>query len=206
MTQIILVRHGETEWNESSGERLRGRANLDLCGLGIRQARATAARIREWQVDAVYSSPLQRAVATAMIITEGLELEVESLDTIIDVDYGRWQGLSLKDAERDNSEMYSLFLRSPHLVTFPDGESLGHVRTRVITAINIILPQAVGRTVVLVSHKVVCKVLLCVLLDLDDSHFWQMEQHPCGISQIDTCGGVPVLTLLNDTCHLRGVT
>ncbi len=205
MTRLIIIRHGQTAWNEGEGERLRGRADLELDETGLRQARATATRMALWRVTAVYSSPLKRAVTTAEILAESLRLKAQTLEGLIDIDYGSWQGLSLKEAEANDPELYRLWLQSPHLATFPGGEGLEQVRERVTSAVETLVPRHPGQTVVLVSHKVVCKVLLCSLLGLDNSHFWQIQQGLCAISLVEIENDVPVMLLLNDTCHLRGV-
>jgi broad specificity phosphatase PhoE len=203
LTRLIIVRHGRTSWNEGQGERLRGRADLDLDEAGLRQSAATAARLTRWSATAVYSSPLKRAMRTAGILAGPRESLVQPLDGLVDIDYGRWQGLSLSEAEADDPELYRLWLRSPHKVTFPGGESLEQVRDRATAALATVLLRHPEQTVVLVSHKVVCKVLLCHLLGVDNSHFWQIEQGLCAISIVEIEKDSPLVVLLNDTCHLK---
>ena len=203
LTRIILVRHGSTEWNEGEGERFRGRAEIELNEFGLRQAEATAARLARWKVDTIYSSLLNRALATAEILSSPFHLKVISLPGIIDIDYGSWQGLSLREAQAQDGQLYQLWQQSPHLVSFPQGESLTQVRTRAAAAVDSLLTKHVGETIVLVSHKVVCKVLLCYFLGLDNSRFWQIEQDTAAINIVEFRDNVFVLKLLNDTCHLR---
>ncbi len=203
MTRLIIVRHGRTAWNEGEGERLRGRADLDLDEAGLRQAAAAATRLTRWGATALYSSPLRRAVRTAEILAKPRGLQVQSLEGLIDIDYGRWQGFSLKEAEADDPDLYALWLNSPHMATFPGGEGLEQVRNRVTAAVETILSHHAEQTVVLVSHKVVCKVLLCSLLGLDNSHFWQIQQGLCAISIVEMEKDSPVILLLNDICHLK---
>ena len=205
MTRIAIIRHGQTEWNEGEGERFRGRAELDLDQIGMGQARAAVARIARWQVSAIYSSPLRRAVSTAKILASPFDLEVQLLEGLIDIDYGKWQGLSLKEAAADDSELYALWLKSPHLVTFPEGESLEQVRIRTVAALETLLAQHPEQTIVLVSHKVVCKVLICSILGLDNSHFWQVEQDTGAINLVETRDRLLRVSLLNDTCHLKNL-
>jgi len=203
LTRIIVVRHGQTAWNEGEGERFRGRAGLELDDKGIRQARATAARLAQWEAAAIYSSPLKRALSTANILAEPLKLQVQPVEGLIDIDYGRWQGLSLKEAAEDDSKLYELWLKSPHLVTFPQGESLEQVQKRVVSAVESLVPQHPGQSIVLVSHKVVCKVLFCSLLGLDTSHFWQLQQDPCAINLVEVGENAVAIVSLNDNCHLK---
>ena len=199
--RIAIIRHGRTEWNEGEGERFRGRAEIDLNELGLRQAKATAASLSRWKIDAIYSSPLKRALVTAQILASPFGLEVTPLPGLIDIDYGIWQGLSLEQSKAQDNQLYQLWQQSPHLVTFPKGESLAQVRMRAVAAINHLLAKHAGETVVLVSHKVVCKVLLCYFLGLDNSHFWQIEQDTAAISVVELRDNIFVLKLLNDTCH-----
>ncbi len=203
MTRIIVVRHGQTAWNEGQGERFRGRAEVELDDKGIKQAGATAARLAQWEAAAIYSSPLKRALSTANILAEPLKLQVQPTEGLIDIDYGRWQGLSLKEAVEDDSKLYELWLKSPHLVTFPQGESLEQVQKRVVSAVESLVPQHPGQSIVLVSHKVVCKVLFCSLLGLDTSHFWELQQDPCAINLVEVGENAVAIVSLNDNCHLK---
>jgi broad specificity phosphatase PhoE len=201
LTRLILVRHGRTEWNRV--ERFRGRADIKLDEVGIKQAEAVAARIADWQVSAVYSSPLRRALTTAEILAHRFSLEVKPLPGIIDIDYGEWQGLPPEKAAAKDEGLYSKWLEKPHEMKFPGGESLTMVRERAASAMDGVLAQHPKETVVLVSHKVVCHILILSLLGLDNSHFWQITQDVCAINLFEVRGGIPSALSLNDTCHLR---
>lgn len=201
MTRIILVRHGQTEWNRV--ERFRGWADLDLNELGNKQAEATAGKIAAWSVAAIYSSPLRRAVTTAQILARRLGLEVKLLPELIDINYGQWQGLSPEEAAARDGSLYALWLESPHLVQFPGGESLGQVRDRAVAAVDSLITIHSEETIALVSHKVVCQLLLLHFLGLDNSHFWQVTQDVSAINLFEVSDGRPVILLLNDTCHLK---
>ncbi len=186
-------------------ERFRGRADIKLDEIGIKQAEAAAARIAEWQVSAVYSSPLRRASTTAEILARRFGLEVKLLPGIIDIDYGEWQGMSPAGAAVKDGGLYSKWLESPHKVKFPGGESLAEVRERAASAVDGLIAQHPKETVVLVSHKVVCQILILSLLGLNNSHFWQITQDVCAVNLFEVRGGVPSALSLNDTCHLKGL-
>lgn len=203
LTRIILVRHGRTEWNRV--ERFRGRADIGLDSVGVKQAEAAAARIAEWKVSAIYSSPLRRAMTTAETLARFLGLGVSHLEGIIDVDYGEWQGLSPKEAAARDSDLYSRWLKSPDKVKFPGGESLAEVRARASAAVNGLIARYPEETFVLISHKVVCQIIILSLLDLDNSHFWEIGQDVCAINLFEVRGGVPAALSLNDTCHVRNL-
>ena len=203
MTRLIVVRHGQTEWNRV--ERFRGRADIGLDEVGIRQAEAAAARIIDWEVSAVYSSPLRRALTTAEILAQPFGLQVKPLPGIIDIDYGEWQGLSPEEAIARDGGLYSKWLNRPHKVKFPGGESLAEVRERAASAVDGLIAQHPKETVVLVSHKVVCQILILSSLGLDNSHFWQITQDVCAINLFEVRGSIPSALFLNDTCHLKGL-
>ncbi len=201
MARIILVRHGQTEWNRE--ERFRGWVDIDLDETGVRQAGAAAQRIAQWDVAAIYSSPLRRAIATAQIIANRLSLPVVPLEGIIDMNFGIWQGLSIGEVKGKYPELFDLWRYSPQSLEIPEGEGLEDVRKRVVATIDELTVRHESATVALVTHRVVCKVLLCHLLGLDNSHFWQIAQDAASINLFEMSEGKATVTLLNDTCHLR---
>lgn len=204
MTRLVIVRHGRTERNQL--ESFDGRADIELDEQGIKQAEATAQRLSEWQISAIYSSPLRRTLATAEILAHHFNLEVKPLSGIIDVDYGEWQGLSLKEAAIKYGDLYSTWLNNPNNVKFPGGENLSDVRERTASAIDDLIPQHSKETIILVSHKVVCQILILSFLGLDNSHLWEITQDAGAINVFEVRGGVPSALLLNDTCHLKALS
>jgi len=200
MTELILVRHGETEWNR--GEIFRGRADIDLNKIGKRQAELLGEYLRTLDLEAVYSSPLKRAVKTAKAIAGVHRLDIEFAPDLIDIDYGEWQGLHLSEVKKKYSELYIKWVNSPDEVMMPGGESLEDVRKRASRVIEEVVDRHAG-TVVVVAHRVVNKVLICALLGLDNSHFWNIRQDTCGITVFKWENGRFVLTRHNDTSHLN---
>jgi broad specificity phosphatase PhoE len=202
---IILVRHGQTEWNigAGTGERFRGRVDLPLDDTGLAQARALAERLADQSIVAVYSSPLKRAVETARPIAQQLGLPVQPLPGIIDINYGDWQGLSHTEVAKVYPDLYRCWLEKPHRVKFPSGESLRQVRLRAMAALKEVAARHDDRIVLLVAHQVVNKVLVCAMLGLDNSHFWRIQQDNGCISVFEYQDEIFTAVLVNDTCHLR---
>ena len=198
---IILMRHGQTAWNKD--ERFRGRADLPLDETGIKQAEAAAIRLGTCGATAIYSSPMQRTLMTAQPTADKLGLTIEPIEGLIDIDYGTWQGLSTEEAQAQDSNLYQQWIHTPHTAQFPQGEGLQEVRDRVTGVINMVLSKHIGETVILVSHIVVCRVFICTVLGLDNSHFWQIGQDVNAINTIGLREGKLVLNSLNDTCHLK---
>jgi probable phosphoglycerate mutase len=176
---------------------------VDLDEVGVRQARATAVRLNPWEISAIYSSPLKRALGTASVLAARRGLATKPEPGLIDIDYGKWQGLTHQEAQADDPNLYSLWLKKPQLVTFPGGEGLADIRTRVVSAVETLTPKHDGQTVVLVSHKAVIKVLLCHFLGLGDTHFWRFQQGFCALNVVEVDGSSAVVHLINDACHLE---
>ena len=200
MTEIILARHGETEWNVQ--QVFRGRTDIELNETGVRQAELLAEYLGGVNINAVYSSPLRRALKTAEVIARYHTLEVEIAPGLIDFDFGKWQGLPHQEVKRRYKQPYAQWLENPHLIQMPDGEGLDEVRGRALRVVDEVIAKHKG-TVVLVSHRVVNKVLTCALLGLDNSHFWNIRQDNCGTTTFTCQNGRFLLTKHNDTSYLR---
>jgi broad specificity phosphatase PhoE len=180
MTRIYLVRHGTTEWNKE--EIFRGRVDCKLNETGLAEARALEEYFRDAVINSVYSSPLSRAMDTAQAVAASRGLSVIPEAAFIDIDYGEWQGLPLKEVEDRYRELYRLWLERPQEVTFPGGENLARVRARAWEGLGRVVNENPGKTVLVVSHRVVTKVLVCATLGLDDSHFWQIKQDTAAVN------------------------
>ena len=202
MTEIILVRHGETEWNVA--EIFRGRIDIELNETGIKQAALLAEYLGDLKINAIYSSPLKRALKTAEIITGYHKLDVEIAPGLIDFNYGKWQGLPHQEVKDKYKELYAEWISSPEWVKMPAGESLAEVGERARGVVDDVIAKYKG-TVALVSHRVVNKVLVCTLLGLDNSHFWNIRQDTCGITTFTYENGQFVLTKHNDTSYLKPI-
>lgn len=201
MTRIVLVRHGETEWNRV--ERFRGRADIPLNETGICQAEATARRVRSgWGASAVYSSPLLRAMRTAAAIAKGFSLDIQVHPGLVDIDYGRWQGLSPDEVRVQWPDLLSAWYAAPHTVRIPGGESLDDLRARCTEALREISERHPQNTIVLVAHTVINRVVLLAVLGLGNERFWHLRQDTCAINEIEVDGGGYTLVSMNDTCHL----
>jgi broad specificity phosphatase PhoE len=200
MTKLILARHGETAWNV--GKIYRGRTDVNLDEVGIKQAELLGKYLSNWGLEAIYSSPLKRALDTANIIARYQKIGVHIAKGLIDFDYGKWQSLPEQEAKRLYPALHNAWHNNPHKVRMPSGESLEDVRKRAIEVVDEVLSKYQGN-VVLVSHRVVNKVLICSLLGLDNSHFWNIHQDVCGITIFNYADRRFILTRHNDTSHLR---
>jgi broad specificity phosphatase PhoE len=203
MLEIILARHGETDWNVA--EVFRGRIDVELNETGVKQAELLGEYLSDDKIDAVYSSPLKRALKTAEVIAGRHTLKVNIVHGLIDFDYGEWQGLSHQEVRKRYKALYADWVSRPEQVRMPDGESLEDVRKRAMAVVDNVVESCDEGRVVLVSHRVVNKVLICALLGLDNSHFWNVKLDTCGISNFSYEGGRFILTKHNDTSYLKPI-
>jgi broad specificity phosphatase PhoE len=201
MTSIYLIRHGQTAWNKE--EIFRGRMDVPLDQTGLRQAELAAEYFKGMEIHGIYSSPLARAWQTAEKIASPYSVRVQRLEGIIDMNFGNWEGHLHEEIKKMDPETYRQWRDEPHRARLPGGESLDAVRVRAMAAVEEVIQSNSGKTLVLVSHRVVNKVLICGILGLDNSHFWQIGQDTTAINLIRYRNGKYILSLLNETCHLR---
>jgi probable phosphoglycerate mutase len=202
MVRIILVRHGQTEWNRN--ERFRGRADIPLNQTGLEQAEATGKWIAaRWKPVAIYSSPLSRAMQTAQATARHFNLPVHPLPGLIDIDYGEWQGLSTEEARERWKEQVDNWYHHPEKAVIPSGETLQDLRSRLMSTLNEVCEKHPKDTIMLVGHTVVNRILLLGILGLGNDRFWRIRQDTCAINEIEWDGNDFTLVSLNDTCHLK---
>jgi probable phosphoglycerate mutase len=201
-TTLLIVRHGQTAWNKDL--RFRGRADLPLDETGLKQAEAIARRIAtEFQPAALLSSPLQRARQTAEAIAQATHLNLQAEENLIDLDYGQFSGLSPIEAEAKFPVLYRAWLNVPHTVHFPDGESLDDARARLSDLLGRVANLYPNAQVILVTHQVVCQVLLCHLLGIHNGYLSHFQVDPASLTICQVDGSRGTLVSVNDTCHLR---
>lgn len=198
MTNFIFVRHGQTDWNREN--RFRGRMDIPLNAVGIAQARRAAIRLAQTPVAAVYASPISRTMLTAELIAQPHGLNVIPRAELYDLDYGEWQGKTPAEIE---AGPYGLWLREPASVQFPGGESLGAVRQRAMNLVQELCERHDKETVVLVSHDLVGKILVCALLGADDNSIHRVQQENACFNRFEAEPGRYLLRTVNETTHLE---
>jgi broad specificity phosphatase PhoE len=202
MTKILLVRHGHVEGIDP--ERFRGREQLALTERGRIEADAVARRIAStWQPGKIYTSPLGRCVTTGAAISRSCKVTAEICDDLNDIDYGAWQFRSYEEIRDETPELFAAWFATPHLVRFPNGESLQDLVSRTSDALRLVLARHADDTVVLVGHDSVNRALLLQLLDQPLSSYWRLAQDPCCINEIDMVDGAVCVVRINETCHLE---
>jgi broad specificity phosphatase PhoE len=147
-TTIVLVRHGETDWNRES--RFQGHADPPLNALGRAQAETLAGELTVEPVAIAYTSPLRRAKETAEILASRLDVEVRTNDALMEVDVGSWSGLTRGEVESRYAEGYRRWLEYGH--GWDDGETYDELGRRVVRGLLEIGARHDGENVLAVTH------------------------------------------------------
>lgn len=163
MTTILLARHGESDWNRT--KRWQGFADRPLTDLGRRQAMELAARLEETELDAVYSSDLQRARETAEIVARSKHLDVQTVRDLREVDVGSWSGLTRAEAEARYPDAYARWLQGDE--GWDDGETYDQLGERVVRAIQRIAKEHDGQRVLIVAHGGTIRAIHAAALGID---------------------------------------
>ena len=207
MTNLLLVRHGETEWN--AARRIQGHSNSALSPLGRRQAEAVAKRVSETRVDALYSSDLERALSTAAPLATRLGLAVRPLPELREKGYGEWEGLTEAEVIAADPEGWRRYhtLRELHY-PIPGGETWPQVQTRIVAALHQILGDHPGadETVAIVGHGASLRPAILDALDAPLATLLRLRLDNASLTRLEyQAGRGGRVIFLNDTSHLEGV-
>lgn len=204
MTHILLVRHGETEWNVV--ERVQGWTDTKLNAAGVSQAAALAKRLQNTPITAVYSSDSSRAVQTAMPIAEQHELTVQTMPGLREKGFGVWEGLTVGDLERDYADLWHRYHVLHELDSvIPSGETYTQVLDRMREALCQILDAHPGAddTVVVTTHSGSGRAFVLFALQAPLSTLQRLRLDNTSLSRLEFRGIADGRVMsLNDTSHL----
>jgi ribonuclease H / adenosylcobalamin/alpha-ribazole phosphatase len=200
-TTTVLLRHGDTEL--SPEHRFCGLRDLPLSAIGTRQAKAAACRLAAGApIDAVVSSPLQRAVATAAIAADELSLTAVTDDDLRETDFGDWDGFTLAEIQERWPRAAAAWRRDPEQAP-PGGESFADTAQRVNQACDRLLREHDRQNVLVVSHITPIKILLCRALGVPLGTLYRLYLGSACINEIQWHGsGFAAVHRVNDTSHL----
>ena len=200
-TTTILLRHGQTEF--STERRFAGRGDIALTDTGRRQAAAAAGRLTARGIDAIVTSPLQRARRTAESVAAATGAPLSVDDGLVEADFGKWEGLTFGEAAQRWPDEMAAWLASADVAP-PGGESLADAARRVVTALDRLLAAHERATLLLVSHVTPIKTLACRALLAPPAAMFRIHLDVASLTEIDWFADGPVLLRsLNDTAHLR---
>lgn len=198
MTILILIRHGQTQYNLQ--RKYCGFSDLPLDAAGVKQAENLAHRFKKIQVDKIYSSDLKRAYETAKIIFKNRPISLSK--NLREINFGLFEGLDHREAMDKYPELYQEWLENPLGFKIPTGESLREVKKRVLGKISSLVYTNKQKTLAVVTHGGPIRIALCHALGRDYSSFWQMEQKNAAVN-ILLYHGKQKPMVVNDTIHLK---
>lgn len=193
-TTVFLVRHGQTT---TTGEVLPGRVpHLHLSDVGAAQATRAADRLRVLpQVNALYSSPMERAQQTAEPIANAFGLATTLVDGLIEADFGDWTGRRLDDLRQ--LPEWNIVQRAPSTFRFPGGESFTEIQARMVTTLDRLRTAHPGGTIVCVSHADTIKAAMAHTLGTHLDLFQRIVISTCSISAISWGPDGPIALCVN---------
>ncbi len=195
-TRVLLVRHGLTE---STGSVLPGRApGLNLSDAGRAQAQRTAEMITDGStVDAIYTSPLERARQTAAPIAAATGQRAKVDRGLIECDFGEWTGEKL--AALMKKPEWSTVQRAPSSFRFPGGESFVEMQLRIVSTIERLRTAHPGGTIVCVSHADPIKAAIAHTIGTHLDLFQRIVISPASVSVLAFLNGSPIVLSVNST-------
>ncbi len=203
MKYLLLARHAQAMWPRVEEACYHGWSDAPLTPRGRQQAQALAERLaHEWVVSAIYSSDLGRAIETAGILGECLQLPVISRSGLRELSFGEWEGMSYGEIVAHDPEKCRSWVSDPLNVAPPGGETLGECASRVKVEMEAIRHEQVGDgTVLVVGHGGPLRLIVCHLLGMPEAYHWRVRLDLCSLSICEWLEDMPVLTRLNDTAH-----
>ena len=201
--RILLVRHGETDWNKF--HRFQGRSDVPLNQEGIDQAHALAVALRREPITAIYSSPLLRALQTARIIKafhpSAPLLQVEGL---VEMDLGDFEGMLAQQWAEEYPDFRKACLETPLSVIMPGGESIQEVQTRAMDTLERITARYPPESTLLVcGHSFVNRTILCHALNLSLDRFREVQQETSALNILHKRGEQWYAEAVNERHQLK---
>lgn len=200
MTKLILVRHGQTEWNHNM--KYQGHADTCLSPIGEQQARLLARRLQDVPFTAVYASDLKRAFDTAKIVAASHNLSVQVMPQLREIKFGDWEGLTSAEIEARWPDGLRRLYTEPETLIIPGGETFRQLRQRAVGAVHTLVQRHPHDTVVVVSHGGTIRTIICATLGISLNRVWNIRQDNTAVNILEYYDDRVVLALLNDCHHL----
>ncbi len=200
MMRLILVRHGQTEWN--AGGRYQGQSNVALSDTGRKQARFLAERFPVRQLDAIYTSDLDRAKETAECVGKRLGLTVCPEKAFRELSFGDWEGLTYQEISSRWPEEAEKLFTAPDELVIPHGETFQDLQKRALDKIYSLYEKHIDQTVAVFAHGAINKTILAGLMHIPLHYLWSLRQDNTAVNILRLDDGYVMVELINSTSHL----
>lgn len=183
-TKIILIRHGQTEWNQA--KRYLGRTDIGLNSEGIKQVQDLCQQLKKEEIHKAYSSDAKRALRSAEICLQGLS--IQKYPGLREIDFGIFEGLTHQEIIEKYPQIYKQWLVDPFKTAIPEGENFINFQKRVLGALDTIASKNSGKTIAVVTHAGPVKVILNSSMPAEN--IWKIYVKPASINIINYKKGV----------------
>ena len=198
--RLILVRHGQTEWN--AGGRYQGQSNVALSDTGRNQAKFLAERFPVKQLDALYASDLDRAKETAECVGERLGVPVYTEEAFRELSFGDWEGLTYQQISSRWPEEANKLFTAPDELVIPHGETFQELQKRALDKIHLLYEKHIDQTVAVFAHGAINKTILAGLMHIPLHYLWSLRQDNTAVNILRLDNGYVMVELINSTSHL----
>ncbi|WP_084276808.1 histidine phosphatase family protein [Anaerovibrio sp. RM50] len=200
VTRIILVRHGQTDYNVK--DLYQGSLDIPLNETGLKQADMLAESIKDLPIDVFISSPLERAYVTTEKCAKAKGMEISYTDPrLTEISYGDWTGQYKKDVAKKYKELAKMWKKEPWNVQIPGGETLQQLQERYRAALDDVVQRYPGKTIFIGAHSKGNMTLMCSVLGIGLEHYSQFKQDNTCINVLEYKKGQWKLVLLNSIAH-----
>jgi alpha-ribazole phosphatase len=201
MAGIILVRHGETDDNNSM--KLSGHIDSKLSNLGLSQSQKTAEYLKDYNIDHIYSSPSTRAINTIKGLSKTKYLDIIINDNLKEMNFGDFEGKTFKEIQSSYSEEFDNMMILGFEYKYPNGESLIEFHNRISLYIDEIIKENKEKYTLICTHAGVIRCIISHLLSKSYEYHWNFKIDNCSVSVIEIENDFAVIHKLNNTDHLK---
>lgn len=196
MTEIIFVRHGESDMNKEGV--FCGWSNSPLTPNGIKQAEKVRDKLKKEKLNLVITSDLDRCLNTASIINSYHKVDMIKESGLKEINFGKWEGLSYNEIHKNFPKESKLWEEDYLNYPVPSGESLREMYTRVNQAFNKIKEKYSKEKILIVSHSGVIRAILSKEICGSVDGYWKFKINNCSLTRLEYVDGFPVLKAIND--------
>ena len=203
MGVLLIVRHGETDWNAEG--RIQGHTDIGLSNAGAEQARLLGTRLASMTIDVAYCSDLKRAAETANLALSEHDVVLHKTPSLREYHKGAFEGMTLSEIKAQFPDDYPRYLEKNLDYAPQGGESARHVGVRISGIFDEIKTRHMKETVLVVGHGGSLRLAMASLLGMPLEGNWSFAFDNCSLTKVDTYQDNSVLSLFNETSHLDGI-
>lgn len=202
MTRLIIVRHGQTEWNTLN--RVQGLRNNPLSPEGESQAHRLGRRLKDERIDVIYTSTLRRAIHTAeAVAAHHPAVEIRKCPELNEMDWGVWEGLTFGEIEERYPDQLERRDQDKFNFAPEEGESPADLERRLIPFLKEIVRRHNGKTVLIVGHGGINRVIMGIILEWPPEKTATVKSGNTSVSIIEVKESASRMHLFNCKKHLE---